>query len=87
MKILYIIILFLAPLYQLFAQNLVANGDCELFTNCPPSWSNYQNDYIPYCSDWSSFGDTPDYFNSCSVIAGVPQNLWGMNLHIMVRHT
>ncbi len=56
------------------AQNLVPNGNFELFSNCPTNISqiNYAVGWInaqPYSS--------PDYFNSCDSYANVPKTIFG----------
>jgi hypothetical protein len=60
--------------------NLVPNPGFEIFSPCPNSLSTPGFDKVAYASSWSSYGDTPDYFNSCanaSSNAGVPDNFWG----------
>jgi len=58
------------------AQNLVPNGDFELYFNCPSVISNFQG----YVSNWTNpstgaAAGTPDYYNQCSTGAmGVPVN-------------
>ncbi len=56
------------------AQNLVPNGSFEDISNCPQS----ENEVF-LANGWSSFGKTPDYFNSCdlSQLYGVPINSGG----------
>ncbi len=46
---------------SLLGQNLVPNPDFEQFSICP----NDINE-LSYCSLWSSYCKTPDYFNTCS---------------------
>jgi len=57
-----------------FAQNLVTNWSFEQYDTCPTNqWQ------VKYATGWDSYGDTPDYFNSCSPIFtefSVPNN-WG----------
>ena len=83
------------PLYILFflliigttssnAQNLVFNGDFELFDTCPVNPSTTGDLQIEHCTGWTAptkLG-TSDYFNVCNnsttfQLAGVPQNLLG----------
>lgn len=47
--------------FNAFCQNLVPNPSFELYTTCPTT-SNY---YADLATDWSVFGKTPDYYNSC----------------------
>ena len=66
-------------------QNLVPNGDFELYNACPYTFSSI--DYSPsytsfsYVQDWVRPLDlgTPDYFRGCSTItdASVPKNFAG----------
>src|SRR6187402_1143860 len=47
------------------AQNLVPNPSFEDYSVCPgPSNQVYK------CIDWANFGKSPDYFGSCSPVAG-----------------
>jgi hypothetical protein len=55
-------------------QNLVLNPSFEDTLDCP----NFQNQ-IDYATGWSNYGESPDYFNSCSPNLSqfsVPNN-WG----------
>ena len=56
------------------AQNLVPNPGFENFLSCP-----VETGQLYRCQDWSSYGNSPDYFNACSPdsIVGVPDNLFG----------
>jgi gliding motility-associated-like protein len=60
------------------AQNLVYNGDFEIYDTCPPQYSQpYGDDFVKYCLGWySPTFATPDYFNACHLmgIVGVPNN-------------
>jgi hypothetical protein len=60
----------------LFAQtNLVPNPSFEEYDICPDDQGQ-----VYRAKHWNSFGNSPDYFNSCaSEISGVsvPQNVWG----------
>jgi len=62
---------------KLEAQNLVPNPSFEEYINCPTSFA--QIDSTMY---WSSFGATPEYYNSCSMsaFADVPQNYCGFQV-------
>ncbi len=58
---------------NLCAQNLVPNPSFEDMVGCPDNL-----DEVSMCVGWSSFGRTPDYFNSCNHSwLGVPQNGFG----------
>ncbi len=58
-------------------QNLVPNPSFEDTTSCPVSVSDFSTDEVSKAFGWSSFGNTPDYFNSCnSGIVGVPLNFF-----------
>src|SRR4051812_12969049 len=61
-----------------FSQNLVPNWSFEDTVACPIGIGG-----IIYSVGWSSFIQTPDYFNSCNIstngtnYAGVPGNFFG----------
>lgn len=67
------IVLILA-LQAAIGQNLVPNPSFEDTVFCPSTISD-----INLSSGWSSYSNTPDYFNSCSTNNdfSVPQNGWG----------
>ena len=72
-------ILLLFALFQSSAQNLVPNPSFEKFSQCPD-----QLNQVPYATGWSSFGNTPDYYNACnynssvnSEVYAVPDNYYG----------
>lgn len=66
-----------------FAQNLVYNGDFEIYDTCPTNTSGPGNLQIEHCTGWTAptkLG-TSDYFNACNNLtpgpwkpAGVPTN-------------
>ncbi|MBE7442110.1 MAG: gliding motility-associated C-terminal domain-containing protein [Flavobacteriales bacterium] len=62
------------------AQNLVFNGDFEIFDTCPISPSGPGNLQIEHCTGWTAptkLG-TSDYFNVCNgASVGVPNNIFG----------
>jgi OmpA-OmpF porin, OOP family len=59
----------------LVGQNLVVNGEFEIFENCPKSYLS-QKDFLP--AWYSPTKGTPDYFNKCSKgLASVPVNFAG----------
>ncbi|MBI2967080.1 MAG: T9SS type A sorting domain-containing protein [Bacteroidetes bacterium] len=55
-----------------FAQNLVPNPSFEQYSICPTN-----QDQISYATGWSSYANSPDYFNSCSTnpLFSVPYNV------------
>ncbi len=78
------------PLYILFllliisfgsskAQNLVYNGDFEIFDTCPVNMSTPSNMEIERCLGWySPTTATSDYYNACnSGFVSVPSNVTG----------
>lgn len=80
------------PLYILFllliisfgsskAQNLVYNGDFEIFDTCPVTLSQPGDLQIEHCTGWTAptkLG-TSDYFNVCNISSnvGIPNNYAG----------
>lgn len=69
------ILLLLFILYSLssFGQNLVPNPSFEDTVACPNSVGEVYD-----CLNWNSFGNTPDYYNSCASVAiNVPNTLFG----------
>jgi len=67
--------------FNCVAQNLVFNGDFEIYDTCPASGSTPGNLEIERCTGWTAptkLG-TSDYFNACSInfINSVPQNFFG----------
>jgi hypothetical protein len=55
------------------SQNLVSNGDFELYSNCPTGFGE-----LFRASGWyNPTAASPDYLNSCSATAGVPLNQAG----------
>src|SRR5205085_585438 len=59
------------------AQNLVPNPGFENYITCPVNYGE-----LFKCQDWSTFGNSPDYFNACSpdTIVSVPKNNFGYQL-------
>ena len=49
---------------NVWTQNLVPNGDFEIYSNCPSSFSQ-----INFASGWVGVSGTPDYFNSCANVS------------------
>ncbi len=67
-----IIYLLLAFSLNGIGQNLVPNPDFEQYSFCPSNFSQ-----ISYCLFWSSFSESPDYFNTCSTNANIsPPNCY-----------
>ena len=70
--------------FNCVSQNLVFNGDFEIFDTCPTNPSTPGDLQIEHCTGWTAptkLG-TSDYFNVCNnattwQFAGVPQNLLG----------
>jgi OOP family OmpA-OmpF porin len=77
----YLCLLFFCLVFNSSAQNLVPNGSFEQYYSCPVF-----NGEADTCIGWHSFGGiigatgTPDYFNSCSILVGVPDNLCGRQM-------
>src|SRR5689334_10862519 len=61
------------------AQNLVPNPSFEIFDTCPDNV-----DQVNRAQGWSSFGNTPDYFNTCdstgNMAVSIPHNALGYQL-------
>src|SRR6188768_1056384 len=53
-------------------QNLVPNPSFEIYDTCPSTLSA-----INLATSWSSFTQSPDYFNGCSPNINVPNNPLG----------
>lgn len=63
------------------AQNLVYNGDFEIYDTCPTNISTPGDLQIEHCTGWSAptkLG-TSDYFNTCNTTysCSIPQNFFG----------
>lgn len=72
-------ILILFTLLQAHSQNLVPNPSFEVFSECPDDLNEVSN-----ATGWSSFGNTPDYYNECNYNSSVnaeyyavPDNYYG----------
>lgn len=74
-----LVILFLAALRPVYAQNLVPNGSFEEFLSCPGNYAVVAAEFR--ARDWfSASGGTPDQFHACSRGgAGVPHNWAGVS--------
>jgi len=46
-----------------FGQNLIPNPSFEIYDTCPDNEGQ-----ITRCIGWSSFGNSPDYFNVCGIV-------------------
>jgi len=68
------IFVFLFLSSSLFSQNLVANPSFEDTIKCPDAMTD-----VTYSTGWSSYANTPDYFNTCSSNSNysIPNNGWG----------
>jgi len=83
-KPLYIFFLLIISVANSNAQNLVYNGDFEIYDTCPANISTPGDLQIEHCTGWTAptkLG-TSDYFNVCNNVttfqfAGVPQNQLG----------
>ncbi|NOZ47359.1 MAG: OmpA family protein [Chlorobi bacterium] len=57
-------------------QNLIPNGGFEKFINCPETYTEYSSQNI--INNWIiPAPGTPDYFNECSNVCGIPTNWVG----------
>ncbi len=68
MKKAFTLLLFLSSQFS-FSQNLVPNWSFEDTVSCPTQYSE-----ISKSVGWSDYDGSPDYFNSCSSLMGVPAN-------------
>ena len=59
--------------FNIKSQNLVPNPSFEQHIICP-----YQQDMFAYVTGWSSYGGTPDYFNTCVPPCSIPQSCVGI---------
>ncbi len=80
-KPLFIVIFFLFCWRMSAQQNLVYNGDFELYSSCPTSISTPGNIQMTKCIGWVNPTDaTPDYYNVCNNMTGnvgIPYNQTG----------
>lgn len=83
MKKLYCILLLFCFVNYSAQQNLVLNGNFELFNNCPDNASD-----LYYSQNWFISSNTPDYFNRCSSVNtfSIPINGWGTKQTIGVNN-
>ena len=70
-------------LWSLFSQNLVTNGDFEIYSSCPIALGTGNINLTTFWHSPTSHTGTPDYYNICSPFIpngselSVPQHLWG----------
>lgn len=76
---LYCFIILLETFNSLHAQNLIYNGDFELYDTCPSSMSSPSDLQIERCLGWySPTLGTSDYYNSCATsMVSIPNNAVG----------
>ena len=67
--LLLVLLLFILSLSAQAQQNLVPNPSFEDTVYCP--WGTNQLDA---CANWLNFGNSPDYFNTCTGFGGPPLN-------------
>ncbi len=63
------------------SQNLVVNGNFDLYFRCPQSYNQYNNNIKDLIPGWGTVNkSTPDFFHRCSqnTDVGVPQNFAGI---------
>ena len=73
MKYLIATVLLIIMSHKSFAQNLVPNPSFEEYTACPAFYGD-----IEKATNWFSFRESPDYFNSCANAGvSVPVNSFG----------
>lgn len=64
----------------MYSQNLIYNGDFEIYDTCPDNLSQPNNYQINRCLGWTNANRaTPDYFNICSsnILVSIPTNIAG----------
>jgi len=78
-KPLYILFLLIISVGSSKAQNLVFNGDFEIYDTCPTNLSQPGDLQIKHCTGWYPPTEgTSDYYNVCNTLnAGVPNNVFG----------
>lgn len=86
MKIFLTITLFFFGFFSCVGQNLVINGDFEMFKNCPETrgaifYPGSSKEHLQVLTNWySPTSGTPDYFNSCNTSnfeISIPENFLG----------
>ena len=79
-KVFYIFAFILLSTINSNCQNLVYNGDFEIYDTCPDNISHPNNVQLKRCIGWNSATKgTPDYYNSCSsnIVVSTPINIAG----------
>ncbi len=80
LKSLYFLLFIGCLTHSVLAQNIITNGDMEIYTSCPVSVSSPGNPEIQKCTGWylPTFA-TSDFYNACAVgtIAAIPNNATG----------
>jgi len=62
------------------AQNLIVNGNFDIYLRCPKSYNHYRSNIRELLPGWNTVNkSTPDFFHRCSqnTDVGVPQNFAG----------
>ena len=76
MRLLSFAIFFFISTIITFSQNIISNGDFEIYDNCPNNFLTTKN-FLPFW--YSPTLGTPDYYNKCSKkLAGIPENFTGV---------
>src|ERR1700757_1697101 len=63
------LLIFLFIIFALVTQaqtNLIPNPSFEVADTCPTA-----NGQMSRCLNWSSYSQTPDYYNTCSTVSGM----------------
>lgn len=68
-NLLLVLLLFILSLSSQAQQNLVPNPSFEDTVYCP-----FGTNQMDACSNWMNFGNSPDYFNTCTGFGGPPFN-------------
>ncbi len=74
-KILFLLSIILLQLHSAYGQNLVPNPSFETFSTCPFIFNQ-----MNVATGWGSYGETPDYLNSCGTSWGAPNNIYGRQI-------
>jgi len=75
LKFIALLLFGLSFIHSTKAQNLIRNGSFEEKSYCP---SNFNQQKLRILNHWTQPNSaTPDYFNACSELAGVPINTFG----------
>jgi hypothetical protein len=74
-KVLFLLFIAILINTKMQAQNLVPNPGFEIYNTCP-----YYPDQVSYCTGWSSYNESPDYYNVCadsSTLVNIPYTFGG----------